>query len=216
MKFKSYLAEDTCGLFSDIMKAHIEIKDRVNAMKARVEKSGNGMRVDYYRVKDKETYRFLLLSSIFKDIEQDITMYIDTNQRLSDTNIEGFIDYLRNNGMALEEMSIPAKDVKMFGIAIGKLMNTKKKRKKETALVFEFNKELFTREVFDQYLQGVDVSIGIGRKKDFYDVCDKLFSDPDEVLFNADYFQDFMYDSAVCSSLRSTLDVKKHVKEIRK
>lgn len=185
-------------------------------MRARVEKSGNGMRVDYYRVKDKDTYRFLLLSLILKEIDKDITMYIDTNQRLSDTNIEGFIDYLRNNKMALEEMSIPAKDVKMFGIAIGRLMNTKKKKKKETALVFEFNKELFTRDIFDQYLRGVDVCIGVGQKQDFYDVCEKLFSDPDEVLFNADYFEDFMYDSAVCSSLRSTFDVKKHVKEIKK
>lgn len=185
-------------------------------MKARVEKSGNEMRVDYYRVKDKDTYRFLLLSSIFSDINKDITMYIDTNQRLSDINIEGFIDYLRTNGMVLEEMTVPAKDVKMFGIAIGKLINTKKKRKKETVLAFEFKKELLTREIFDQYLYGVDISIGVGRKQDFYDVCDKLFSEPDEVLFNPDYFEDFMYDSALCSSLRSTLDVKKYVKEIRK
>ncbi len=168
--------------------------------------------MDYYKVRDKVAFRFELIKKMMEDRDMDRTIYLDTNQRLSKEGYHGLKEYLEKNKLIFKEMPTKARETKMFGIIIDKWLNRNKKKPLEHVLVFEMNEEAWQEDFFREHLMNFDLAIGFGRKCEFYNLCDQLLVQGQTVLFNDEFFEAFVYDSIICTSIRATFDLEKYIK----
>ena len=176
-------------------------------MKVRIEKNKNtgDTCVDYSKVRQREDYRRRLLNAVLRGLNDDLTVYIDTNMRTGprfDRDLDG---YLERTGARFVSTGVDAKPRKYFGINVGSLIGEKKKAD-ERVMVFEAPHGFFST-TFDRFLINMDIAVGIGRRRSFEEVCRAFLEDADAVMFNTDWFDTFLYDAAGCGMLRSSLDI---------
>lgn len=149
-------------------------------------------------------YRYAILKNIIES-KSEVTLVIDTNQRKEDCSIQCAETFLESSGV--KYYSFPAKrnDTQLLGFRIPG------KKADEKMIAIEINNGKFSRELYDACLKCYDVAIGFDRQKSFEDTCEFLRLDPSEVIFNTSYFKNSIYDSIVCSSLRSSANIEEYI-----
>jgi hypothetical protein len=152
-------------------------------------------------------YRFKLLKKIIESGPEAIIV-IDTNQKTGAGSIQEAEEFLHRSGIKYSAFPIRQNNVKLFGFEI------KKKALDQKMIIMVINGEQFSRELYDGFLHGYDIALGIGRQKPFEETCDMLRIDLREVLFNTAFFKESIYDSAVCGTLRSSTDLKPYIEAI--
>lgn len=176
-------------------------------MKVRVEKNKHtgDTCVDYSKVRQRAEYRCRLLDAVLRGLNDDITVYIDTNMRTGprfDRDLDG---YLECSGSRFVSSGVDPKPRKYFGISVGSLIGERRKTN-ERVMVFEAPHGFFSA-AFGRFLVNMDIAVGIGRRRSFEEVCQAFLEDADAVMFNTDWFENFLYDAAGCGMLRSSLDI---------
>lgn len=164
--------------------------------------------IEYENRRDIQLCRYRLLKMIIAS-EPDVTLIVDTNQRVGEKpfEIEGFLDA---QGIAYSIMPIKPNKSKFLGFSV----EFGSKKKTEKILAAQLSAVQFSKELYDTYLDCYDIGIGIGRQKPLKEVCELLSSDED-VLFNPQVFMKSIYDSVVCSSVRSTMDIGDYVEAVK-
>lgn len=195
-------------------------------MKAKVVKNKRTgeTRVEYYRVKNKDSFRYNLINNIFKDTDLQITAIIDTNQLVTDTDansentkdkpfdyIEGI---LKENGIVYRHFKTETNTTKFFGISTDIIK--KKRKKSERIYVININSINFTNRLFYSLFSCYDTGYGLAANTDIDELIEALETEGfNDVLYSESFFAQSIYDSVVCSCLRSSFDIEKYVKETK-
>lgn len=170
------------------------------------------MRVEYHRIRDQEAYRCRLLSAVLAQQTRDLTVYVDTGLRVGSRKDAPLPDYLWDLGLCCDTRPKPAKHAKVFGVDLSVFKTPKKDE--DCVLVFEARPDMFGSQGLGRFLAGTDIAVGIGRKKCFRETSEALFCSPDEVMFNPDWFEAFVYDAASLAAMRSSFDVSDTVRHL--
>ncbi len=182
-------------------------------IKIKKDKKSNEMLVEYFKVVDKANFRYNVLQKIICDTDNDMTMIVDTNQKIDNLPKEQIVDYLEPSGMRYSITSVRHNNQKMMGFNIDKIIN-KKNKTKESLFIVELSADSFTKEFFQTCLSNYDLAIGIGSTKSFEEICEIMkFGFNSEIMFNKEYFEQSIYDSILCGMLRCSFDIEKHVLE---
>ncbi len=160
--------------------------------------------VDYSAGFNIEKHRFKLLEKIIESKSPAMLM-IDSNQRAWDGDIDEAEDFLKQSGIKYSSFPAKQNNKKIFGVEISK------KKFDQKIIVMEVNSGQFSREFYDICLKRYDIAIGTGRLKSFEETCDAMRTDLSEVIFNASFFKESIYDSVVCGSLRSSADIRPYI-----
>jgi len=177
-------------------------------MKVRIEKNKRtgDICVDYSKVRQRAKYRCRLLDAVLCELYDDIIVYIDTNMRIGprfDRDLDG---YLECSGSRFVSSGVDVRPRKYFGISVGSLIVDRRKSN-ERVVVFEAPLGFFSEGAFGRLLVNMDIAVGIGRRRSFEEVYQAFLEDADAVMFNTDWFENFLYDAAGCGMLRSSLDI---------
>lgn len=195
-------------------------------MKAKVVKNKRTgeTRIEYYRVKNKNSFRYNLLKNIFTDTNLKISAIIDTNQFVPDADTNSQItedkpfdyieDILKENGIAYRHFKTETNSTKFFGISTDIIK--KKRKKSERIYVIKLNNINFTNQLFSSLFSCYDTGYGIAASINIDELTEALKTEGfNDVLYSESFFVKSIYDSVVCSSLRSSFDVETYVKEIK-
>jgi hypothetical protein len=149
-------------------------------------------------------YRYKLLKKIIESVP-GATIIVDSNQKTAAGSLRELEDFLKRSGIKYSAFPVKQNNAKFFGLEI------KKKNVYQKMIVMETSSGQFSSELYETYLKQYDIAIGIGRLRTFEEICDMLKIDLSRVLFNTEFFEESIYDSAVCGSLRSSKDIKPYV-----
>lgn len=166
------------------------------------------MNVEYAMVANQPSFRFCLLKNIIESMDLDVTLFIDTNQRVEPKPIEQVEDGLRQMNLRYNSTLVPSNPRKFFGIHLS-LNNNRPMN--EHKIVLELSGNAFPKELFE-VIKNYDIACGFGSKKPFEELCGDFRLNNGLVLFNKTYFQESVYDSIVCECLRSSFSVEQFVR----
>ena len=193
-----------------VKKRHIGILEWAMKIKVIKNKKTLETRVEYFRVDDKSAFRFNLLKNILNDIDSQVTLIIDTNQVIKKISKEDIEEILSSAGVAFTVFSIKPKPKEIASIRIKD--KKKNKRENEWLYLLEISYERFSRELFEDFLQYCDLGFCIKAKKALEEVCDIIRMDSfDELMFDEEYFENYIYDSIVCETIRSSVDIQNYL-----
>lgn len=174
-------------------------------VKIKFDKRTNETTADYYNVIDKKAFRFCLLKNMAQG-KDDITIVIDTNQRVCDQQTENTITNLQSAGIEALVMAIAANPQHLLGFKY----TLKKSRSRESLLVFQVSADRLTPELFDE-LCIYDIAACFGLKKPLEVICEDLRLEG--ITMADELFEKVYYDSVVCSSIRCSFDAQETIKE---
>ena len=134
----------------------------------------------------------------------DVTVIVDTNQRIGAKSADEIEKYLNEAGIRYKSVAVCANKSKLFG-----MIETSPRGKKanERLIIIDLEKGRFGEELFG-LIKNYDIAFGLGRAMPFEQTCDAIIQDISGVLFNKTYFEESVYDSVVCSSLRCSSGIK--------
>jgi hypothetical protein len=164
------------------------------------------MSADYYKVIDKRRFRTTLLQKVLAAATDDVVLMVDTNQRTGPASAENAADALRNAGIEPMVLAIPANPHRMLGISI----NLQKKRADEKLIVADIGRRILDEETLSALLV-YDIALGIGSRIPLPELCERLRTGTP--LFGSECFSQSLYDSIVCTSVRSSFDMGGPLKE---
>lgn len=175
----------------------------------KTEKKTGETRIDYYKVKDNNNFRYNTLKEILIN-EDSLTISINTNQVHKD---EDSIALSKSYEKHFLDENIPyaviptecVRQKKVFGFTIGK------EKHSEFVIVFHLEKAQFTEEFFKHYLAMCDITIGIKPIKTFEETVSDLRKGYIDTIFNMKYFEDAIYDSIFIHCMRISYDVSDRV-----
>lgn len=188
------------------------MKNNLSKVKVKTDKSGETI-VDYGKVSEPLGFRGNLLSRLLYDTATDATLVIDTNLRIPSAD-ETF-DELAFKVLGLNFTVLPVKlePVMFFGVKMNKQL-LEKTRWTEKKIIIELAHETDIRQLIEM-IGYYDLSIGFGRKVSFEEICQIYRAGGEELIFNASFFADSLYDSVICARLRSTLGLERYVEAIK-
>lgn len=170
--------------------------------------------VSYFRNKNVDQFRYALLKKMVAGADTDITLMINTNQCKAQLEFEEIERALDEAGITYESWPVDENARRIFGIRADFLL--KGKSKKQMLYVTTISPEQFTEEVFENLFKYYDMLFGLGRQMEHEKVVDAIkIQSYDSVIFNKKYFENSVYDSIACESVRSTVDIVPYVKELR-
>lgn len=136
----------------------------------------------------------------------NITLVIDTNQRMAESQTESTIAGLKAVGIEPFVAAIPANPQHLLGFKY----TPNKSRSRESLIVFMVSTDRLTPELFD-VLCVYDIAACFGSKKPLEDICEELRIEG--ITMADELFDEVYYDSAVCSSIRCSFDAQKTIKD---
>ncbi len=175
----------------------------------RQNKDTGEMSVEYAFVANQQNFRFRLLKNIVGSMDTDITILIDTNQRIVKKSIEQLEAGLQQLNLRYKTMITQSNPRNIFGLRI----SISKAPMSEHKVILELSGNDFTRELYDT-LKNYDIAFGFGRQKAFDEICGDYRLDSGQVLFNKAYFMETLYDSVVCECMRSSFHVEQFVRMV--
>lgn len=164
------------------------------------------MSVDYYKVIDKRCFRTTLLQKVLAAATDDVVLMVDTNQRTGPASAESAAEALRKAGIEPMVLAIPANPHRMLGISI----NLQKKRADEKLIVADLGRRILDEETLSALLV-YDIALGIGANMPLHELGERLRTGTP--LFGSECFSQSLYDSIVCTSVRSSFDMGGPLKE---
>lgn len=183
-------------------------------LKIKREKNSDKVLLDYFKLKNPHQFRARLISNILSDINDEVWMFVDTNNTINTSEIR--IDaFFENNNIEYKSYKIKEIEKHMLGIIVGKLGNRKPKITKRM-YVAKINKDLFEEKLFMQSLWPYNLAFGINPKISFEEIVEDFKDDITETFFNKEYFDNFMYDSILFFTFRTNFEIDKYVLESEK
>lgn len=173
-------------------------------LKVYVDKKVGDYRVEYFKLKDKDTFRFETLRSIVSD--HTIHVGLETNLLSSNESSESYVqaleDYFTQNNLPFWCNPVASTKKRMlFGITL--------KGGDEMAYVCfcELTKAQLTEDFYNRFLKNQDIIVGIAPKKSFDEMSLKLRRKYESTFPQTVDYEAFYYDSSIFSVARSSIDL---------
>ncbi len=177
-------------------------------IRKRSDNKANETIIEYENRQDIRVSRYRLLKKIIEN-ERSAVIIVDTNHGIGRKPLDTIEDFFKKTDIEYTVMPVKPNKSMFFGLNV----DFTPKKNEEKLLVFQLCGDQFTELLYKTCLECYDVAIGIGRTKPVKEICDCL-SAQGEVLFNELFFRDSVYDSVVCSLMRSSTDVQKYVEAV--
>lgn len=187
------------------------MKNTIRNVKIRKQNDGY-FYLDYGKLKEPAVFRYYILKSIIQNADKDVFIMADTNQRITENKAEWNEEWLKQQPLRYNIMPAQSNPQYPFSIKIN-IKSDKKAAKTEKRIVIALDEKAFTREIF-MLIENNDVSIGLGSKKTFEEICEAYRQGGEKMLFDPLYFCDSLYDSVICARLRSTFDIAHHLEAV--
>lgn len=164
----------------------------------RDKKSGD-LRIDYYKITDRKTFRYETLGKLLLD--KEIVIRVDTNLVESEKTDMEFSKELEQglieNNINYEVIpSEKTKTKKIFGIRL------KSSRENAYNIIFKVEWNLITKEFFNKYLAKCDLDIGITPIKAFDEINKDIQKGYLTSFFDSGCFEANIYDSNYIGTMR--------------
>jgi len=178
--------------------------------KIRENKSDNTVICDYHKVKNPFEFRYKVLSRLIKS-DDSVVMFIDTNTRTKkpEKRMEAYFD---TNNIEYSMFKIGERQRKVLGMVLN-IVRKPKPKLTEKFIIAKIKTEDFTKEFFDDCLATYDIALGFDPKVTIEKMVSDYRENVQDIFFDNEFFKDFIYDSILFTSLRSTKDVKDIVAE---
>lgn len=177
-------------------------------MKVKLSKNRAGETlVDYLNVRDKNSFRFHLLEKVIECNHNNAVIFVDTNQRVTEKSGLDILEELRQAGQDPMAVKMPANPQKFFGLEV----NMWNKGVVEYMIVLELKKRPFTKEIFDP-ISGCDITVGINQTEPIQNQFGIVGTNT--VLLLDSCFEKKLYDSILCTRIKSNLDISAYIKEV--
>ncbi|MBN2880189.1 MAG: hypothetical protein JXN65_11245 [Clostridia bacterium] len=166
--------------------------------------------VEYFKVSQPFEFRYNVLKNVLES-EGEAVMFIDTNSRLKkpEKRIEAYFD---ENNVEYSIFKIPQREGKLFGMFVNVFRKPQVKLT-EKYIISRITAETFSKEFFDEYLANYDIALGFGAKLGIGEMADDYGENVTELFFDKEFFENFIYDSIIFASARSSMDIRKIVAE---
>jgi hypothetical protein len=171
-------------------------------MKVKVHKSESDIIMDYFRLKDMDSFRLDILEYIVSKTEGDIVLYIDTNSRIKPLPFDRIKRYLMDCGV--EYSFEPIVSAKRGILGFGSFLTTGRKKKKlpENLIVAKINVDTPLKQLYNDILFNYDYALGLGSSMGIDELMLRLKNDPFNVLFKKEMLKNTIYDSIVARRTR--------------
>ncbi len=177
-------------------------------MKVKISKNKIGeTRVDYLNVEDKDSFRFHLLNKVLSDQNNNAVLLIDTNQRVTEKTGLEVLEDLRQKGIEPLTLRIPANPQFFFGFQVRKW----NRHDVEYMIVIDLKEQTLTKEIFN-LLTGYDIAVGFDQTEPLANQYGMVGTSP--MLLLDTCFGNKLYDSILCTRMRSSFDISRYVKEV--
>lgn len=181
-------------------------------IKVSINKSTGETVVNYLKTQDNAAFRYKLLKRIIDHTDQSITVVIDTNQQVKELSFKTVETLLDRAGVSYCVWHVKANAGFLLGIK--KDFIKPQKKKNERLYVIDLSPRQFSKELFEGVFAHFDLALMFGNRDVYAKLCDVLRYEPlEDIIFNSNCFTAYIYDSAVCASIRSSFDIAKYVKE---
>ncbi|MEX1377389.1 MAG: hypothetical protein AB1Z23_07910 [Eubacteriales bacterium] len=181
-------------------------------MKAKIKrnKNDNTMICDYYKTDKPFEFRYKILKEIVGNYS-NVVMFIDTNSRVRvpELRMEAYFD---ENNIEYSMFKIPRIEKKIFGFALN-IVRKPKTKLIERYIIAKIDKDIFTEKFYADYITNYDLALGINPKLSINEMVSEYREDVSELFFNSEYFEEFLYDSIMFASMRTTIDIANIVME---
>jgi len=177
-------------------------------MRIRITKNKAGETlVDYLKVLDVFSFRFRLLKKVIEGLNNNVVLMIDTNQRITQQSGEEVLADLSQAGFKPIAIKIPANPQKFLGFDV----NFWSKHAVEYMIVLDLNGQSLTEQIFKP-LSECDIAVGINQTEPIQNQLGIVGTNPMLLLDNC--FDKKLYDSILCTRIKSNLDISGYVKEV--
>ena len=170
-------------------------------MKCKVisDKKTGETRIDYYKIKDKRSFRYDLLKKVLYD--QQLFIVIDTNL-LAEKGRN--IDKAKYFEGYFIENKIPYEIIPTENTQHKKIMGFSLKKEVESAylILFQISVEDYTEDFFEKYLDKCDALYGINPNRSFDEICKDRQRGYITDFFPSEDFEYTLYDSNFIGSMR--------------
>lgn len=173
--------------------------------KLNIRKLGDTTVVEYFKLKNSYNFRYRMLSETLLNFGE-ATIFIDTNSRVKKSEMD-LNDYFDQNSVEYKALNINQTEKRMLGVLINSFRKPKPKLT-EKFIIAKLTPDIFTRDFFDNYVSDYDIAFGMGAKTSVTDMAEIYRDNTEELFFNNKFFDEFMYDSIIFTSNRSTIDTK--------
>ena len=181
--------------------------------KVKIKNMGSGeVFLDYGKVSNPSTFRLCMLKGIIQSAAADVTLMIDTNLRIADKPV--VLDEAAFLQMHLRYAVLPAQSnpQTFFGFRMNALPGAKAARA-EQRIILELTGSALPAGLL-KTIENYDIALGLGRKVSFDEICRNYQVSGDEMLFNTSFFADSLYDSFICTRLRSTFHLEQYLEAV--
>ncbi len=178
-------------------------------IKAKLDRQTGQMKIEYYAIPDKMRFRSHLLQKVLKEAQDQTVLMVDTNQRLTDSSAEDVLTALKNDGLEPLVLPVASNPQKMFGFSY----TPRKNKRREMLIMVSLPAGAVPGDGALSALLEYDVAVGIAPNKTLQELGNLLCTGTP--LFGSGLFQRDMYDSIVCTAVRSSFDISQLIKDMK-
>ena len=175
--------------------------------KTRTDRRTGQISVEYYAVADKKQFRVRLLQKILEAAQGETVLMVDTNQRLANASSDELLDTLKRTGLEPLVLPIAVNSQHFLGINY----SPKKKKALEKLILIRVDGGTVPAEEALSALVAYDIALGVGPEKPLQELGNLMsIGTP---VYGSGLFQQEMYDSILCATMRSSFDITRLIKE---
>ncbi len=171
-------------------------------MKIKVKKINGAIIVDYFKAKNINEFRFGVLEYLVGISKESLILFVDTNSSIKKIPIEDIEKTLKFFCKEHFAEHIVSTKKNIFGFTFP-TKGKKKPEKSESLIALKVDKDRFSKELYEDFLQYYDYGIGVGCRKSTQEMLNLFSEDWDSVLFNKEVLEASFYDSILFSRLRT-------------
>lgn len=176
-------------------------------VKIKSDKRTGQMSAEYFTVADKKRFRMRLLQKVLEAAQGEAVLMVDTNQRLADACTDDVLNTLRCAGLEPLVMPMAANPQRLLGISY----TPKKNKASENLILVTLTDGAAPAEEALAALMPYDIALGLGPSKTPQEIGNLLITGTP--IFGSGCFGQELYDSILCSVVRSSFDLTRHIKE---
>ena len=161
--------------------------------------------VEFYKLKKPYDFRYGMISGALSGFSEAI-IFIDTNTRIKKPEL-AMEAYFDEHNIEYEMFKINETEKRVLGILLNSFRKPKPKLT-EKFIMAKITPETFTKKFFEEYVSDYDIAMGLGAKISIQDMARDYRENVQDLFFNKEFFDEFIYDSIVFLSNRNTMDTK--------
>lgn len=175
-------------------------------IKTKTDRRTGQISADYHTLINKAPFRTRLIKEVIGNAEGEVVVMVDTNQCVTEVTPDETVNILKSCGIEPQVLTISANPQRLLGFSF----TPQKKRASERLIMFSLDGRSLPDEVLSALLP-YDIALGIGPTKTLHELGELMRTGTP--VYGSGCFEREMYDSILCTLVRSSFDIRIPIKE---